>query len=186
MKAIVINILLFKLGWVMCVFGAGNQMAWLGVCAASAVALVHLASADRPAVTVQLLILAALVGLIWESALVNSTLLSYPGTRALGYLPPAWIVAMWVLFATTLNLGLRWLKGRWLLAAVFGAIGGPMGFWVGEQAGAVTFANPVLALGAIGAGWAFLMPLLMYLSCLFDGHDTRVPLQAVRLPVATP
>jgi len=49
--------------------------------------------------------------------------LEYPSGMMLPWLAPVWIIAMWVAFATTLNVALGWLKGRWTLAAVLGGIG---------------------------------------------------------------
>ncbi len=38
--------------------------------------------------------------------------------------PPPWILALWALFASTLNASLGWLQDRLLLAAVLGALSG--------------------------------------------------------------
>ena len=79
---------------------------------------------------------------------------------------------MWVLFATTLNVGMRWLRKSVFVAAAAGAIGGPMAFIAGEAAGAVSFTEPTVTLLAIGAGWMILLPALVQLSRRFDGYGT--------------
>ena len=68
---------------------------------------------------------------------------------------------MWVLFATTLNIGMRWLRKSLVIAAIAGAIGGPLSFLAGEKAGAVMFSDTTIALAIIGLGWAVLLPLLV-------------------------
>jgi hypothetical protein len=86
-------------------------------------------------------------------------------------LAPYWIVAMWVLFATTLNVGMRWLRRSTAIAAVAGAIGGPLAFFAGASIGAVELVSPAIALIAIGIGWAVMLPLLVKLTVwLKDGH----------------
>jgi hypothetical protein len=86
-------------------------------------------------------------------------------------LAPYWIVAMWVLFATTLNVGMRWLRRSTAIAAVAGAIGGPLAFFAGASIGAVELVSPAIALIAIGIGWAVMLPLLVKLTVwLEDGH----------------
>ena len=56
----------------------------------------------------------------------------------LAALAPYWLVVMWALFATTINVSMAWMKNRWLLAVVMGAVFGPMAF-AGEKLGAVNF-----------------------------------------------
>jgi hypothetical protein len=73
------------------------------------------------------------------------------------------------MLATTLNLSLRWLHGRFLLASVFGAIGGPLAFLAGERLGAVVFPDTMLAMLVLGAGWGVLFTLLVILGMRNDG-----------------
>jgi hypothetical protein len=56
-----------------------------------------------------------------------------PGVFAPG-VAPVWIVAMWALFATTLNVSMSWLKGRPWLAAAFGATAA---HWLTSPAGSL-------------------------------------------------
>ena len=79
-------------------------------------------------------------------------------------LAPYWMVAMWGLLAIALNVSLRWLRGRWWLAAVLGAVGGPVSFASGVRLGAAHFVDAAAALAAIAVAWALALPLLMWLS----------------------
>jgi len=76
-----------------------------------------------------------------------------------------------MLFATTLNLSLAWLKRRVVLAAVLGAIGGPLAYAGGAELGALAFVHETTGLLAIGAGWALLTPLLVLLARRLDGFS---------------
>jgi hypothetical protein len=76
---------------------------------------------------------------------------------------------MWVLFASTLNVSLRWLRGRWLTAAVLGAAAGPLAYYAGAQLGGVVISDPLFAMAALAVGWASFMPLLIKLSTRLDG-----------------
>ena len=71
---------------------------------------------------------------------------------------------MWVLFATTINHGLSWVKRNWMVSAVAGLAGGPMAFYAGSGLGAITFSDPLMALTVIGLGWGVLLPLLVLVS----------------------
>ncbi|MEM9056945.1 MAG: DUF2878 domain-containing protein [Pseudomonadota bacterium] len=172
MKTTIINIVLFKLGWVACVLGAARDMAWVGLVAVAVIAAVHLALASSPRREMVVLAAAAVVGVVWESLLVNQGLLDYGQTSSPYGVAPNWIVAMWVLFATTLNVSMNWLKKHPLLAVVAGGVGGPMAFVAGEKMGAVQFSEGLLSLTVIGIGWALLLPLLVSVSRRFNGHAT--------------
>jgi hypothetical protein len=77
---------------------------------------------------------------------------------------------MWMVFATTLNLSLRWLQGHRLAAIGLGAIGGPLAYWGGARLGAMEFVVPVAATAALAIGWAVLTPVLVRLARRYDGY----------------
>ena len=82
---------------------------------------------------------------------------------------------MWVLFATTINHGLSWVKRNWMVSAAAGLVGGPLAFYAGSGIGAVTFPNPVMALAVIGLGWAILLPLVVLVSDTITDSEILEP-----------
>ena len=112
--------------------------------------------------------------------MLSTGLIRYPESSQFGAWAPHWIVAMWVLFATTINYGLSWVKRNWMVSLSAGLIGGPVAFYAGAGLGAVTFTNQALALAVIGAGWAVLLPLVVLIadtiidSPLLEPADTAV------------
>ncbi len=179
MWAVMLNFVLFQLAWFACVLGAAHGMPWLGPLAVAAVATVHLIRAPNGWSEFALLLLAATIGTVFDSALVSTGWLAYPSGQWHPMLAPYWIIAMWIGFATTLNVSLNWLKGRSLLAALFGAIGGPLAYFAGAKLGGVTFVNDIPALAALAAGWAIIMPLLVIAGGRLDGWRTGVGCRAL-------
>lgn len=168
------NLVLFKVGWLACVVGAAYNAAWLGAAVVALVVVEHLRSSVAPKREALLLAAAGAMGLVWETALVSLELIAYPsGTLPMG-IAPYWIVAMWVLFATTINAGLKWVKQHWLIAALAGGLGGPLAFAGGEGLGAVTFTDS-LTLLVVGLGWALLLPVLAECARRWNGLEP-VPL----------
>jgi hypothetical protein len=163
------NLVAFQIGWFACVLGGAYGQPWAGTAVALTIAVVHLASAARPGSEARLLALATGLGAVWDSALVALGWLSYSSGVLLPGTAPVWIVAMWTLFATTLNLSLNWLKNRHALAAVFGALGGPLAYYSGMKLGAVSFPDIITTMAALALGWALIMPVLMVLAQRFDG-----------------
>lgn len=169
MKAVILNALIFQLGWFCCVLAGANLMPWLGTLAAMLIVAWHLTNATRPARESLLILIVGMLGGLWDSLLVYTGLLQYPSGTLIAGTAPHWIVAMWLLFATTLNVSLRWLKRRLVLAALIGALAGPVAYFAGSKLGGVQIRDLPLALTALALGWSFLMPLLMTLSNRLDG-----------------
>lgn len=177
MKTIAINLSLFKIGWLVVVFSAAAGIAEVGAATVALIALVHLVRANRISSELALLVIAGCIGLVWESIIVQGGFLSYPTADTGGSLAPYWIVAMWVLFATTLNVGMKWLRKNLAVAALAGAVCGPLSFLAGQQAGAVTLADNAVLV--IGLGWAVLLPAITMIARAFDGYSdlALVPVQ---------
>ena len=162
MNAVLINISLFKAGWLAAVFSAAASVPFLGTLAIAVAVITHLARSESRSGEIRLLALAAAIGLGWESLLVATGLVQYGAASIIPGTAPYWIIAMWLLFATTLNVGMRWLRKSLVVAAIFGAIGGPLSFLAGQKAGAVSFPDPTVSLAVIGLGWAVFLPLLVH------------------------
>ena len=168
-KNIIINFILFQIGWFACVVGAANQMPWLGVVVVFAIVIWHLSQAKQPKLEMYLLILTLIIGAIYDQAMLQSDLLTYQAHGWSNSLTPAWILALWAEFATILNVSLRWMRGRWLIAILFGAIGGPLAYVGAARLGAVSLEVMPLSYVALSVGWSIITPLLLKLSERFDG-----------------
>jgi hypothetical protein len=171
----------FQLAWFACVLAAAEGRALLATLAVAIVVCVHLWLAPRRGPEAMLILVVTSIGLIWDSLLVSLGLLSYAAGNFVDGVAPVWIIAMWALFATSLNLSMGWLKGRAWLAALVGALGGPLAYWAGERLGGVQMPDPVLALGTQAIGWAVIMPLLTLLATRMNGFEPA-PAAWARLP----
>ena len=163
--AILLNFAAFEIGWFACVLGAARHQGRLGLAITALILLGSLVLARR-AWPRQLLLLAlvALIGFVWDSALSYAGLTAYPGSFFGPLLAPVWIVALWALFAMTLDVSLRWLQGRTVIAMVLGAIAAPLSYYGGARLGAVSLPHPAAALWAEGVGWGTMLPGLLLLA----------------------
>lgn len=181
-----LNFVACQAAWFACVLGGANDRALAGTMVVGAVIGLHLALAQRRLPEALLIAVAAVIGLVWDSALVALGLMSYPAGNFAAGLAPYWIVAMWALFATSLNLSMAWLKGRPWLAVPFGAVGGPLAYLAGERLGGLQMPDPVLALGVQALGWAVLLPMLTHLAARLNGFGPAPPAAWSRVPQAAP
>ena len=154
------NLILFKAGWLACILLAAAGLPGLALLAALTAALLHLATVASFAKETLLLALAGVVGLTWESILQATGLVNFPGHPGDAGLAPLWMGGLWLLFATTINNGLRWSKRSFKLAALVGAVSGPLAFLSGSQLGLVSLNAPFVALAVIGLAWSVLLPTL--------------------------
>ncbi len=165
----VFNFVASQLGWFTSVFGGANQMPWLGPLAVVVIVGVHLMMARRPQSELALILICGLFGAAFDSVMVSLGWVSYPsGTFAAGF-APYWIIAMWMLFATTLNVSLKWLRRAPLLAAAIGLVAGPLTYIAGAKLGGIDLVNRFAALAMLGVGWAIMMPYLSIIAERFDG-----------------
>lgn len=166
---LVVNFATYQIGWLSSVLGGAREMPWLGPLAAAVALVIHFRFARRPGAEFLLIALCALIGAAFDSALVASGWVEYPSGLFSEYMAPYWIITLWMLFGTTLNVSMRWLRGRDRLAALCGFLGGPLAYIAGEKLGGIVLVNQAAALAALGVGWAAMMPALLRLSATFDG-----------------
>lgn len=165
-----LNFVVFQAGWWACVLGAAHDRAAAGSLFAAVVIAAHVALVAHPLRELRLVAIALMIGVVWDSALLMSGWLDFRSGFFLPGMAPHWILALWALFAITLNHSLAWLQGRLPAAAILGAIAGPMAYWSGVQLGAVMFIEPLHAALALSAGWAIFTPLLVRLAQCGSGQ----------------
>lgn len=168
MSPVLVNFIAYQVAWFACVLGGAHGLPWVGVGVTAVAIAIHLALVPTPGRDALLILAVAAVGALWDGLLVGFGLLEYPSGLVLPWLAPVWIIAMWAGFATTLHVSMRWLLGRWWLATLFGALGGPLAYYAGMRLGAVYFPDPVAALVVLAGGWAILMPLACWLAIRLD------------------
>ena len=159
--AVAVNIFSFYLGWFACVLAAARDLPWVGTAVALLLITLHLWRRAWPAPELRLILLSGVVGLALDSLPVALGLVDYPSGTVVVNFAPYWIVALWMLFATTLNSSLRWLQGRPLLAALLGAVAGPLAYYSGAQLGGMALLEPLPALLVLALGWSLALPLLL-------------------------
>ena len=160
----VTNFVVFQTAWFGCVWAAAHGRAPLALLIAAVAVAIHLSLSRARIAELWLLIAATSVGYLWDSAVTATGFITYETDASGSVWAPAWIAAMWALFATTLNTSLDWLKPRRWLAAVAGAVGGPLAFFAAERMSALELTRPIAALALQGLGWAVLLPGLLWLA----------------------
>jgi len=172
------NFVVFQAAWFAAVLGAAHRSPLWGTAGVVAAIAWHLAVSARPAQEARLVGIACLIGLLVESANAWLGNVAYPSGQPDPHFAPYWMVALWGLLAIALNVTMRWLKGRYWLAALLGAVAGPASFASGVKLGGAEFMHAGPALVTMAFTWGLLMPALMWLSMHFDGVAVPEPAHA--------
>ena len=168
------SFLLLQVCWFACVLGAAAGSLWIGPVTALACLVVHLrfVSPDRRA-ELRLVGAVTAMGAVVETGLRASGV-SEPAVDLLPWpLSPLWLLGLWAVLANSLPHSLSWMRGRHVLAALFGLIGGGVSYHSGAALGALELADFGPRLGpsgrglgswiAVGGVWAAAMPLAVLL-----------------------
>lgn len=158
--AIVVNLFAYDVCWVALMLGAGRGW-WWGAVALAAVSVGGQLWASPVRRRETLVVLGgALVGVASDAVGVWAGVFAYAGGSAVEF----WIVfyALWANFGTVLRPTLSWMWERLWLAALLGAVGGPLAYWGGSKLGAIELGeNVAFSLAWVGVQYAALTPAWM-------------------------
>ncbi len=169
----IINIVLYQCAWFASVLGAAYQQPWLGLEVAVIVLALHFILAKDPLPEAKLVAIVMLIGFTFDQMLLSLDLIEYQSHGWSKAFVPAWILALWLTFATLLNVSLRWMRAKLSLAALFGFIGGPLAYHAAQSIGAITI-NLSTAYWLLAIGWAIVMPAFLVLAKRFDGFHLSI------------
>ena len=159
MRALV-NFIAFQLGWFAAVLGAGRGVPWLGVVVISMVLLLNMILSEDWRQELVVALAAAVMGFAFDTAMISTGVFAPVPFLLPRPFSPLWMIMLWVNQATTLNSCMAWLRGRYLLGAIFGAIGGPLAYLGGAKLGAATLPS-TNGLVILGIAWACAFPALL-------------------------
>ena len=97
------------------------------------------------------------------------------------WLAPPWIVALWLQFATSRETLLASLRDRPWIAAVVGAVGGPLAYGAGVRLGAASFpaGETTLSLLALAVVWGIVLPWATWFAYREGGTLKRPSMQTL-------
>lgn len=166
------NVALYQLGWFFCVLGAAYDFALYGTLIALIMIGMHLILTDERQAEIRLLLCTCILGVVVDSSQQALGVFSFKSDPDWPLWLPAWIFVIWAQFATLFRYALYWLRGRYLLAALFGLLGGPLAYAGGVRLGAAQFgADLSFSLVSLALVWACVTPLLVWLSARFSSRE---------------
>lgn len=155
----------FQVAWFVSVMGAAHEFYWSGPVAVICWLLIYAWRSGSLKLEITLAIFAGAVGFFIDTTLIWLEAFIPKGVSPSLHLSPAWMIGLWLNFATSLNSLFNWLKGKYIFSALLGLVGGPAAYYSGASLGAAVINQPFLEnLVLIGLGWSISFPLLIWLS----------------------
>ncbi len=154
------NFIGFQVCWFACVLGAAHSLEWIGPLVVLAWCGLCVRTARGRVREALALLTVGGLGALVAAVELHFGWLEFRGASLSPRIAPAWIVALWIAFASTFEASLRWVTRRPALAAAFALVGAPLSYLAGERFGSLTVVGPrTTALVGIGVLWAFALPL---------------------------
>jgi hypothetical protein len=156
----------FQFVWLTCAIGAAYGWNAPAVIAAFAFVATQLWFQTSKRVITGAALASGLAGLSAETAAFAAGLVSFSAHWPSNALAPAWMIALWLAFGSTIPTTAALLGERPLVkAAALGALFGPLAYAAGARLGALRFTEPTwVAFAAIACAWSLVFPALIALT----------------------
>ncbi len=151
---IIINFSIYQTVWFLCVF-----MENIGALLSLPLIALHLLLSPDRRKDIHLMIILLGAGMLIDGIL---HMLGFISFNSPAYPIPLWLAVVWIALASLPHHSLKWLKGKPVLSAFFGCIGGPLAYYSGVKAGAAYFHLPLVpSLTVLALIWAMTWPAVM-------------------------
>ncbi|MEO6155774.1 MAG: DUF2878 domain-containing protein [Thermomonas sp.] len=158
------NLFGYQLVWFAIVISASRGQPWWGIASALVFVILQFHYSTHRVADTRALIAAFICGFLLDGALAATGWLQY-ASPMISLPAPVWILSLWLAFAMTLNHSMAFLRGKPVMAAFLGGIGGPLAYLSAARGfDAVIFAAPAWhALTLLALGWAIALATLAVL-----------------------
>lgn len=161
----------FYFGWIACISAGATNRPYFGFFIAIALVIAHLIFISRKiSLDLLLIVTAFLLGIIVDSSFIHFHIIFYATANPFfENMTPLWVLGVYMIFATSINYSLCWLKNRMVLGMLLGASGGFASYYAGIKTGAATFGKDALTSSVvISLTWATLLPIFYIINHLFE------------------
>ena len=160
MRNKLINFIVFQLIWFLSICGAAAERELISVSLCLFFLAINLFISKNLRADLALIAQGVVLGIFIDTFLIHLNIISFK-SQYWGLISPLWMWVIWAALFSTVNSSMSWLKPRWAMAAVLGAIFAPLSYWAGVRMGAGVFNDLYIALATIGLIWLLITPLMM-------------------------
>jgi len=158
---VVLNIILLNLLWFACVLGASNGLLWPSIVCLSLLLMFVVIYVGFNRKDMKVIVFSLLFGTLVDGYLQSSGLLIYASPfHQLSYIPPVWIMFLWIGFGASIKTGMQWFLANPMIGTVIMTVGAPVSYFSASRLGAVVFTDWLEVMSLIAIAW------LIYFVCI--------------------
>lgn len=173
---VIVNVVALQAGWFACVIGGSGEFPGIGPGFVLAHLCLHLLLTREKTRDALVIAVVTIIGIVADGVLLRIGAIAFDSGVVDRWIAPLWMIALWANFATSLNLTLEFLRGRFVLAMLLGAIGGASAYWGGVRFGALSMPpGEWQGTAAVAIEWAIVTPLLVWIAARVSPHSSPKP-----------
>lgn len=161
----ILNALGYQAVWFGTLLSASLGHFWLGFLSSVIFAAIMLGFGGKAKADTRIVTIGLILGITIDSLFAASGWIQYSLPWAAVGLAPLWIMALWLSFSFTLNHSMEFLRHNYLMAGLFGLLGGPLAYWCADRLfNVIEYGTDVsLVMSGLALAWACVIPAIFYI-----------------------
>lgn len=164
-KTVFINFFTFYIAWWAILISQWKNQPAIGWIIWAVVIGIHFykVSINKKKDAIEILLI-AVAGLILDTVLAKAHVLTFNNPVS-EFLPPLWLVGIWILFATTISYTFVLIRNKPVAQVITGGFFAPISYITGAKFGLLSLYSPFWLYYVIHGGcWLIFFPLCFYIS----------------------
>ena len=163
-----VNGIMFYTYWWLSLWGASIGNFYIGPIVAISYFILHFIIVKEKIKELKYLSLCVCIGFIFESILLYTGFLSYKSMMNF-FIVPIWVIILWAGYSLTVFHSFKYMKGRYFLSLIIGALFAPFMHISGDKIEAIILNHDILtSYFVLMLMWSVFFPLMNYISIQFD------------------
>ena len=161
----IMNALGYQAVWFSTLLSTSLGYFWFGFFSSLMFAGIMLRFGGKARADVRIVTIGLILGVAIDSLFAAGGWIQYAMPWTVASMAPLWIIALWLSFSFTLNHSMDFLRHNFVIAALFGLLGGPLAYWCADRVFNVIEYGTDISLVMIGLGlcWACVIPAIFYI-----------------------
>lgn len=157
-----VNIALLNLLWFASILGTAHAQLWPAIMMLFLLLMVTFIYQGISKLDAKIIAVSLICGILIDGFLASQGTITYGHTlHDVAFLPPTWILLLWVGFGATVRVGMQWLLSNPVIGGAFMLIGAPLSYYSAAKLGAVVINDLWHAMTFIGISWLLYFILLV-------------------------
>lgn len=133
------------LGWFGCVFSGKHELGLVSYLVPAAFLIAYNRTEKLNLALCLVFLIVTILGLAFDTFAISQNWIVMIQPHS-SWVPPHWLISLWLLFAFSIPMYNTWLKGKYLFSGVLGFFIGPITYFSGVKLGVLQMNQPIAFL----------------------------------------